>query len=52
MSYDYKVIKCSSCHTVTECVAIWSNVIPWLCEKCCEKQGEYWSEEQEERDNE
>lgn len=47
-SYDYKVTQCSGCFRTVECVYIWSNVTPWLCEKCCEDRGIPWTREQEE----
>lgn len=52
MSFDYKHTKCSICHKEVECVSVWSNIIPWLCESCCETEGEPWTEEQLEEDEE
>lgn len=50
-SYDYEVRQCSVCLRVVECVYIWSNVTPWLCQQCCEERGHYWTREQEDADN-
>lgn len=52
MSYDYKVTECSLCKKTLECVSVWSNIRPWLCEDCCSIEGEYWSREQEDEENE
>ncbi len=52
MSYDYKITECSLCKKTLECVSVWSNITPWLCEDCCSIEGEYWSREQEDEENE
>lgn len=52
MSYDYKLTECSICKKTLECVSVWSNITPWLCEDCCSSEGEYWSREQEDEDDE
>lgn len=52
MSYDYKITECSLCKKILECVSVWSNITPWLCEDCCSIEGEYWSREQEDEENE
>ena len=48
MSYDYKKTSCSLCHQDRECVSVWSNITPWLCEGCCRDEGEFWTREEEE----
>lgn len=52
MSYDYEKVSCSKCKQVKECVSVWSNITPWLCESCCSDEGVHWTQEQEDEENE
>lgn len=47
MSYDYKETTCSICKQTRECVSVWSNITPWLCESCCKDERQYWTREEE-----
>lgn len=48
MSYDYKIVPCSICKQTKECVSVWSNITPWMCESCAADEGVHWTREQEE----